>query len=178
LVFVAESTDPDALEAVIALKRAQYAATGARDYFATPERVALLHRLLGTRVEGFAGILSTVHVGPQLLAAHFGIRSGGVLHWWFPVYDPRFSTFAPGWNQLRELVGAAPELGLTRIDLGRGDDEYKRRAKTGETMVCQGLVTESHTALATRRVRSAVAAAARSSGLARRVRRATRRGEA
>ena len=41
ITFVAESTDAGALDAVIALKRAQYAATGARDYFAAPERVAL-----------------------------------------------------------------------------------------------------------------------------------------
>ena len=92
-----------------------------------------------------------------MLAAHFGIRSGGVLHWWFPVYDPQFATFAPGWILLRELIGAAPDLGVTRIDLGRGDDEYKRRAKTGDTIVCQGLVTESSAALATRRARSALA---------------------
>ena len=176
ITFVAESTDAGALDAVIALKRAQYAATGARDYFAVPERIALAHRLLGTRVDGFAGILSTVHVGPTLLAAHFGIRSGGVLHWWFPVYDPQFATFAPGWILLRELIGAAPDLGVTRIDLGRGDDEYKRRAKTGDTIVCQGLVTKSSAALATRRARSALVDLARSSSLARRLRRAMRRG--
>jgi CelD/BcsL family acetyltransferase involved in cellulose biosynthesis len=175
LRFDAESTDAAELDEVIALKRAQYAATGARDYFAAPERIALVHRLLETRVDGFAGLLSTVHVGPRLLAAHFGIRSGGVLHWWFPVYDPEFAAFAPGWILLRELTAAAPELGVTRIDLGRGDDEYKRRAKTGETIVCQGFVTDSRTALATRRVRSALADVARSSSLPRKLRRLARR---
>jgi CelD/BcsL family acetyltransferase involved in cellulose biosynthesis len=175
LRFEAESANADALDAVIALKRAQYAATGARDYFAAPERTALLHRLLGTRVDGFAGVLSTVHVGSRLLAAHFGIRSGGVLHWWFPVYDPAFAAFAPGWILLRELTAAAPELGLMRIDLGRGDDEYKRRAKTGETIVCQGFVTRSRAALGTRRVRSTIVAVGRSSPLARKLRRMARR---
>jgi CelD/BcsL family acetyltransferase involved in cellulose biosynthesis len=175
LTFAVDSTDMGALDQVVALKRGQYAATGARDYFAVPGRVDLLHRLLGTRVDGFAGILSTVHLGPRLLAAHFGIRSGAVLHWWFPVYDPQFASFAPGWILLRELIGAAPELGVTRIDLGRGDDEYKRRAKTGETLVCQGLVSESRAALATRRARGRLISAARSSDLARRLRAAARR---
>ena len=50
---------------------------------------------------------------------------------------------APGWILLRELVEAAPALGITRHRFGRGDDEYKRRAKTGETSVCQGMVTRS-----------------------------------
>jgi len=97
-----------------------------------------LHRLLHTRDEGFGGLLSTLHAGPNLIAAHFGIRSDSVLHWWFPVYAAEHARLAPGWMLLRELVIAAPALGIDRIDLGRGDDEYKRRAKTGETQVCQG----------------------------------------
>ena len=38
--FVADSVDPEALERLIELKRAQYAATGARDYFADPPGAA------------------------------------------------------------------------------------------------------------------------------------------
>lgn len=172
--FVAASTEHDVLDTVIELKRAQYAATGARDYFAASERVALLHRLLETRVDGFAGVLSTVRVGHRLLGAHFGIRSEDVLHWWFPVYDPGFAAFAPGWILLRELTAAAPSLGVTRIDLGRGDDEYKRRAKTGESTVCQGLVSESRVTLTTHRLKSALIDVARSSPVVRRVRRSVR----
>jgi CelD/BcsL family acetyltransferase involved in cellulose biosynthesis len=175
LRFDAESTDANLLDAVIALKRARYVATGARDYFAAPGRIALLHRLLRTKVDGFAGVLSAVHVGPRLLAAHFGMRSGGVLHWWFPVYDPELASFSPGWVLLRELTAAAPELGLTRIDLGRGDDEYKRRAKTGQTIVCQGYVAESRVALATHRVETALHALASRSSLPRRIRRIVRK---
>ncbi|MFI7637446.1 GNAT family N-acetyltransferase [Nonomuraea sp. NPDC049400] len=165
--FEADTVDPEALEQVVRLKRAQYAATGARDYFAEPGRVELLTKLLHTRDPGFGGVLSTVHAGPHLLAAHFGMRSGGVLHWWFPVYDPAHAGLAPGWILLRELVLAAPALGLTRIDLGRGDDEYKRRAKTGESVVCQGLVTGSRARLAVRRARDSLAARARQSELLR-----------
>ena len=48
---------------------------------------------------------------PHLLAAHFGIRSGAVLHWWFPVYDPEFAALAPGWILLRELVAGRARAG-------------------------------------------------------------------
>ncbi len=158
--FAANSTDPGALALVIELKRAQYAATGARDYFADPDRVRLLEGLLRTRDGSFGGVLSTLHAGPRLLAAHFGLRADGVLHWWFPVYDPEFARLSPGWMLLRELVGAAPALGVSRIDLGRGEDEYKRRAKTGQTQVCQGVVTRNPVrraaAVAMVRARSAV----------------------
>jgi CelD/BcsL family acetyltransferase involved in cellulose biosynthesis len=172
--FVADTTDPALLDRVIELKRGQYTATGARDYFADADRRDLLHRLLRTRGSSFGGLLSTVHAGPHLVAAHFGLRSGGVLHWWFPVYDPAFAPLAPGWILLRELVAAAPGLGVTRIDLGRGDDEYKRRAKTGEVLVCQGLVTRSTIRQALRRARNAGAAAVRSSAFGPGLRRVAR----
>ncbi|MGR6912901.1 GNAT family N-acetyltransferase [[Actinomadura] parvosata] len=159
--FEADSADADALARVIELKRAQYAATGARDHFAEPDRIRLLESLLKTRDPAFGGVLSTLHGGPRLLAAHFGIRSGGVLHWWFPVYDPELARLSPGWILLRELVGAAPALGVTRIDLGRGEDEYKRRAKTGESVVCQGIVTRNPVR------RAAVTALARAREMAR-----------
>jgi CelD/BcsL family acetyltransferase involved in cellulose biosynthesis len=163
LRFVMDSADPALLDEVIRLKRDQYAATGADDYFAEPDRVALMKGLLRTRDSAFGGLLSTLHVGPQLLAAHFGLRAGPVLHWWFPVYDPAFARLSPGWILLRELVQAAPGLGITRIDLGRGDDEYKRRAKTGETQVAQGLVTRSSIRLALHRARLKAVAGVKSS---------------
>ncbi len=103
-------------------------------------RRELLRALLDVDGADFGGILSGLYAGDRLVAAHLGLRSNGVLHWWFPVYDPELARFGPGWMLLRELMLAGPELGLTRIDLGRGDDEYKRRAKTGEVVVCEGRV--------------------------------------
>ncbi|MFC0864148.1 GNAT family N-acetyltransferase [Sphaerimonospora cavernae] len=163
--FAADSVDVTMLDRVIDLKRAQYAATGAADYFADPDRRDLVVRLLRTRGSAFQGMLSTLHAGPHLLAAHFGLRSGGVLHWWFPVYDPGFGHLAPGWMLLRELVSAAPSLGIERIDLGRGEDEYKRRAKTGEILVGQGLVTGNPVRRTARHARNAMIQAAKSSAL-------------
>jgi CelD/BcsL family acetyltransferase involved in cellulose biosynthesis len=163
--FEADIVDEEALARVIDLKRGQYEATGAKDYFEEQHRVDLLTRLLHTRSTEFGGILSTLYAGPRLVAAHFGLRSGSVLHWWFPVYDPEFSALAPGWMLLRELVMAAPSLGITRIDLGRGEDEYKRRAKTGDMFVSQGLVTRSSARRVLRRVHGSIVSAAKSSPL-------------
>jgi CelD/BcsL family acetyltransferase involved in cellulose biosynthesis len=161
--FAADVVDDAVLRRVIELKRAQYAATGGRDYFRQPDRIELVHRLLHTRDPAFAGILSTLHVGDSLVAAHFGIRSDHVLHWWFPVYDPAYAQLSPGWILLRELVAATPGLGVLRIDLGRGDDEYKRRAKTGEIVVSQGIVTRSRTLRMLRRARHSTINAAKAS---------------
>ena len=163
LRFVAESTDPAVLDEVIRLKRAQYSATGAHDYFADSRHRHLMHRLLGVRDTAFGGILSSVHAGDQLIAAHFGLRSGPVLHWWFPVYDPAFRHLAPGWILLRELIAASPGLGIERIDLGRGDDEYKRRAKTGESTVSEGMVSRGSVRQTVHRARATAIRAVRTS---------------
>ncbi|MBI5336608.1 MAG: GNAT family N-acetyltransferase [Mycolicibacterium rufum] len=139
--LVWDARDPHLLDWLIDTKRDQYAATGAYDFFAMRRRRDLVHHLAQTRVDGFAGMLSAVYAGDKLLAAHFGLRDGPVLHWWFPVFDRSYAELAPGWILLRELISAAPELGLARIDLGPGEEDYKRRAMTGAVSVVQGEVT-------------------------------------
>jgi len=133
-----------------------------------------MHNMLKVSTDDFAGALSAVYAGDRLVAAHFGMRAGGVLHWWFPVYDPALSGLAPGWILLRELVAAAPGLDVRRIDLGRGEDEYKRRAMTGVTDVGQGLVTSSAARYTLRRMRSSVLTGLRSSPAAPVLRRGVR----
>jgi CelD/BcsL family acetyltransferase involved in cellulose biosynthesis len=172
VTFRAQSTDADALAWLVDRKREQYAATGARDHFAVEDRRALLSVLLDTHEPGCEGIMSTLHFGETLVAAHFGIRSRSALHWWFPVYEPAFAGFAPGWIMLRELAIAAPGLGLERIDLGRGDDEYKRRARTGEVEVAAGTVTNSAARRFGHEARRAAVDAAKASPLAPALRRA------
>jgi CelD/BcsL family acetyltransferase involved in cellulose biosynthesis len=173
--FAANVVDDVALARVIELKRAQYAATGARDYFNQPDRIQLMRRLMHTSDPAFAGILSTVHIGDRLVAAHFGIRSHHVLHWWFPVYDRAYAELSPGWILLRDMVAATPMLGLHRIDLGRGIDDYKRRAKTGEILVSQGIVTRSSTRRMLRRARYTTINAAKASPAGPRLRQMARR---
>ena len=161
---VVESTDSSVLDVVISLKQRQYQATGARDYFADARHVELMHRLLATSTDSeFGGLLSAVYAGEHLIAAHFGLRAGPVLHWWFPVYDPEFSRLDPGWMQLRAVLEAGPELGLERIDLGRGDGEWKRWLGTGYQLVCQGAVIRNPLRHRTASARRRFAQAAKSS---------------
>jgi CelD/BcsL family acetyltransferase involved in cellulose biosynthesis len=139
--LVWDTDEPDLLDRLIDVKRAQYESTGGYDFFATPRNRDFVHHLLKTRSDGFAGVLSALYAGDTLLAAHFGIRDGEVLHWWFPVFNREHSDLAPGWMMLRELIAAGPENGMARIDLGRGEEDYKRRAMTGAHSVCEGDVT-------------------------------------
>jgi CelD/BcsL family acetyltransferase involved in cellulose biosynthesis len=63
---------------------------------------------------------------------------------------------------------------LERIDLGRGDDEYKRRAMTGYQLVHQGAITRSRIGFHVAVVRRNAGAAVRDSRIAPVLRRAAR----
>ncbi|MGU3499867.1 GNAT family N-acetyltransferase [Mycobacterium sp. C31M] len=138
--LVWDSQDEGLLDHLIEIKRAQYRATGAYDFFAMPRNRDLVHRLARTKVDGFQGVLSAVYSDDTLLAAHFGLRDRQVLHWWFPVFSRPHAHVSPGWILLRELIASAPSKGLTRIDLGVGDEDYKLRSMTDSVSVCDGEV--------------------------------------
>lgn len=92
------------------------------------------------RSPGFMGTLSALYAGEKLLAVHFGIRSRAVLHWWFPAYNPDLASYAPGILLLLRMAERAPVLGISRIDLGKGMQDYKRRFGNSSRPVATGSV--------------------------------------
>ncbi len=142
LRFDFDVRDSGVLDRLLALKSAQYRRTlGAeRDLFAIPLMAGLVKRLFSTRVSGLCGILSGLFAGERLVAAHFGLRSGEVLHWWFPSHDPAFSKYSPGTLLLLDLALAASQAGVCVVDFGKGDEPYKLRWATGAFEVAEGWV--------------------------------------
>jgi CelD/BcsL family acetyltransferase involved in cellulose biosynthesis len=116
-----ELHDPSALGTLLTWKSAQYGRTGAFDVFSRQWVVDVIERL----VAGPLGLLSTLRSGDDLVAAHLGLRSGRVVHWWFPAYDPAFARDSPGLVLLLELLDATPAAGIGLVDFGKGDEEYK-----------------------------------------------------
>jgi CelD/BcsL family acetyltransferase involved in cellulose biosynthesis len=110
-----------ALRSLVAWKSAQYRRTGAFDAMTRPWVVEVLERLHASSI----GMLSCVYADDVLIAAHLGLRSGPVLHWWFPAYDVAFARDSPGLVQLRMLLDAAPADGIGVLDFGKGDEDYK-----------------------------------------------------
>jgi CelD/BcsL family acetyltransferase involved in cellulose biosynthesis len=103
-------------------------------------------------------VLSTLHAGDRLAAAHFGMRSATVWHWWFPVYDPDLSKYSPGILLLLEMAREARGLGIRVIDFGKGDAEYKERLKTGDLALAEGTVETGRVAARLRRMVGAAVA--------------------
>lgn len=138
--FVFKSTDRSALERVIQWKAQQFRRAGLPDPFAHEWTRELLVRLLATDTPALAGWLSTLHVGDRLVAAHMGMRSHDVLHYWFPVYDHDFHQYGPGLLLLVDVLQAAAADGIRRIDFGKGEDAWKPRFMTGSTAVVEGVL--------------------------------------
>ena len=106
--------------------------------FAFPWTRALLDRIFACRGEAFAGELSALYAGDRLAAVHFGMRSYGVLHLWFPSYDADLAKFSPGLIHDLELHQGRGRAGNSPHRLWQRDDRPERvlyvRGKPG----CRG----------------------------------------
>lgn len=141
LRFVADDGDRGALQQLMRWKSRQYQRTKVTDTFASRWRTELIERIHATRTPCFAGVLSTLRAGERLVAAHLGMRTRDALHWWFPSFDAQLARYSPGVTLLMQLATAAEEWGVGVIDLGVGDEHYKRRLMTGSVPLAEGAVT-------------------------------------
>ena len=151
--FALHDPDPDALQTLMSWKRAQYLRSGITDALAAPWAGALLREIARVQGAQFAGALSTLRVGGRLIAAHMGMRSRTMLHYWFPAYDPDFGKYSVGLVLLLRMAGALAAAGVRTIDFGKGDDRYKQAAMTGAVELREGAVELPSLATAARRAR-------------------------
>ncbi|MDF3290403.1 GNAT family N-acetyltransferase [Streptomyces silvisoli] len=167
LRYVHDERDPAALRTLMGWKSAQYRRTGRSDRFARPWIVRLVEHLFNVRGEDFAGQLSVLYAGGRPVAAHFGLRSDRVVACWFPAYDTAFGKYSPGLTLHLRMAEAAAANGISYLDLGRGEKEYKESLKTRELSVSEGWVTRRHPVAIGHLVRRAPVRAARNAVLAR-----------
>ena len=140
LSFLADVKEPELFSLLVEWKSRQYRRTHVSDVFAASWTVQVLETILRHSGPVFAGVLSVLYAADRPVAMHLGMRSRGVLHWWFPAYDPQFRTYSPGRILLAELARAAESLGIEKIDLGRGVASYKARSMSGSVQVAEGSV--------------------------------------
>ena len=143
LRFEPDSSYPGLLERLIDWKRAQYARTRVPDPLAPEQRRQVLREIAATRTAGFAGMLSALWAGDDPIAAHFGMRSDKVLHWWFPVYSSAHAWASPGLLLLLHLARYCAEQGIGMIDMGKGSEGYKLRFQTGGVALAEGAIHAS-----------------------------------
>jgi CelD/BcsL family acetyltransferase involved in cellulose biosynthesis len=114
--------------------------------------LTLLERILQENTDEFGGVLSALYAGDRLIAAHFGMRTRRVLHWWFPSYERSVSRYSPGGILLLNIAKRCAELGIESIDLGKGDERYKQSLQSGTTDLYIGAADSRPLHSAARRV--------------------------
>jgi len=134
------SPDRGLLEQLIRWKSLQYQRTRTTDVFSFPWTTALLDAIHTHPGEHLSGVLTVLYGGERPVAMHFGMQCRGLLHWWFPTYDPALASYSPGRILLLEMLQAAQSNDIHKIDLGRGVAPYKARAMTGSVTVAEGCV--------------------------------------
>lgn len=145
--------DPDGqlFETLTRWKSSQYGATGKLDVFAIDWARQLLKNLNASDNPDFGGEVFALWFGDELAAVEIGLRAGDVYHSWFPAYDDRFAKVSPGLLLLHEIFHAAPELGLSRVDLGKGGTHYKTYYASYEVPLDSGrIIAASFAALGLR----------------------------
>jgi CelD/BcsL family acetyltransferase involved in cellulose biosynthesis len=150
--FEAESIDPGVFRQTLAWKSAQYRATALPDIFtAQPWTLGLLAHIRSQRQPAFAGMVSALFAGDRLVAGHVGMRSETVWHYWFPAHDPAYAAFSPGALLLLKMIEHAPAIGITRLDLGKGEARYKSRFMNGAVPLIEGRLERDSAVTACRR---------------------------
>ena len=131
-------------------KSAQYQRSEFTDLFAYDWVVTLLKDIWRTQTPWFAGVLGVLYADDKPAAVHLGMRSGPLLHYWFPAYDPAMGKHSCGAALLLFMVQNAAEHGIASIDLGKGDDDYKLTFANDGVPVAEGGVETRRVAAAFR----------------------------
>lgn len=163
LRFEADCRDPRAFAQVVQWKREQCLRTGVPDFLSWGWTTELLQQIGAVDTPAFAGRLSVLWHGDVILAAHFGMRSATVWHWWFPGYNDAYADHSPGGILLLKVAEAAAQAGMHHIDLGKGEDAYKRSFATGAIPLLEGSVLVPSLSSAWRRLRTSSRAVLRES---------------
>ncbi|MFZ6772444.1 GNAT family N-acetyltransferase [Undibacterium sp. SXout7W] len=143
LRFVMHDTSEKSYLALLHGKSEQFIRTVGADHdiFAMAWVRQMLNEIRRLQAPHFAGMLSTLYAGDELIAAHFGMRSHNTLHYWFPWYSTTFAEYSPGLILLAQCGQAAHEYGITKIDLGRGEQAYKMRFANDAIPLCEGAIS-------------------------------------
>lgn len=138
LELVVDDRSPDALQTLVRWKREQFRRTGLHDVLHPAWSRALMERLFDTREPDLSGLLITLRARGRVLAAHYGVRGGGVFHPWLAAYDPDFAHASPGLVFLSMVVRAMPQAGLDRYEMSGGSAHYKTVFSSTEDVLAAG----------------------------------------
>ncbi len=138
--FELATPDPRVLQELLYWKSQQCHARGHVELFAFDWTLQMLQRLLMFDRAEFSARLAAMYVGNELQAAFYCLQSHDVLHVWIIAHRLEASRYSPGYQLLARLIEHAGELGVRRIDLGRGGERFKSSFANSAIQVAEGSV--------------------------------------
>lgn len=121
---------PQAVELLKNWKQHQLLRQGFDDMFQLPWVSRLIDLCSRHNAESFSGIVSVLKAAEQPVAIHFGLRCERIFLSWIPAYHPDFQNYSAGAQLFLKLAEAAASEGVTRLDLGRGENQLKDSLKS------------------------------------------------
>lgn len=137
--FEQHKPDSKVMSKLFAWKAQQYIDTDLVNVFDFEWTRNLLERICSTQDSDFAGALSALYAGDELVAVHMGMRSRYVWHWWFPTYNREFSAYSPGSILLMEMIESSTTQGIRTIDLGKDRSRYKDQFSNATIGLAEGI---------------------------------------
>jgi CelD/BcsL family acetyltransferase involved in cellulose biosynthesis len=138
--FEADTRDDTVVDWIVAHQARRYEVKGYTNAMRLPAVGRIVDRIRDTHTVEFAGLVSVLRAGDRIVAAHMGMRSRTVWHSMFSAHDAEFERFSPGMLIFINMARSANDLGLTRIDLGKGDLAHKRRLANSTVAVAKARV--------------------------------------
>ncbi len=132
--------DEQVFETLVRWKSEQYRRTKVTNVVSFEWTVALLRQIIRQQSEAFSGMLLALYAGDQLAAIDLAMRSHHALHSWFCAYNRDLARYSPGQVHLVETAKAAEQLGIRRIHLGSGPEQYKWSFASDSVTVAEGAV--------------------------------------
>lgn len=123
--FEFSSQSNDMFNMHVEMRNTLYRRMGLRTDYCSGWQGEVLRGLRKAGGTDFRSVLSILYAGSWPVAAHFGIVSSGVLHWWFPAYDTAVQRYSPGLQLIDHCARQAATERIATIDFGKGDDRYK-----------------------------------------------------
>jgi CelD/BcsL family acetyltransferase involved in cellulose biosynthesis len=132
---------------LVAWKSQQYRRSGWPNLFAKRGVTDLLDVLASDSEPGLRAVGSSLYVDGRLTATDLSLTSDTVFAGWFAAHDPDpdCARFSPGAIRTLRTVEAAFDLGVSVVDLSRGDEGYKDTLKTGDGEVATGYIARPST---------------------------------
>jgi CelD/BcsL family acetyltransferase involved in cellulose biosynthesis len=132
--FVAESQETKILQSIVQWRGSRFNRGKPVSSLVTD----VLGYLFGNKESALCPVLSVLYAGDHTVAAHFGLRYQGILHYWFPAFNPDFSKYSPGSILLYYLLSEYSALKYSILDFGPGGEQYKTNMSNSSLPITSG----------------------------------------